>query len=50
MSARTQDNWFVLTAVLKDSYSMLLEEDRSSRPGCVACWRSNINLTIQPRT
>ena len=42
-----QDNWFVLCAVLKDQYGILLEEDASLRPTCVACRRTNLAVTMQ---
>eukprot|EP00877_Chromochloris_zofingiensis_P013558 jgi/Chrzof1/8456/Cz03g11080.t1 len=42
-----QDNWFVLSAVLKDQYAIVLEEDTSVRPTCAACRRSNLAFTMQ---
>jgi hypothetical protein len=41
-----QDNWFVLTAVLKDQYGMLLEEDTAARPACVACRRTHLAISM----
>jgi hypothetical protein len=41
-----QDNWFVLLAVLKDQFGVLLEEDSSGRPQCVACRRTNLALAM----
>ena len=41
-----QDNWFVLTAVLKDQYGMLLEEDTAARPACVACRRTHLAISL----
>eukprot|EP00878_Enallax_costatus_P006504 GHUV01006819.1.p2 GENE.GHUV01006819.1~~GHUV01006819.1.p2 ORF type:complete len:141 (+),score=11.05 GHUV01006819.1:284-706(+) len=41
-----QDNFFVLTAVLKDQYGVLMEEDNTARPKCVACRRNNITVTL----
>lgn len=43
----TQDNWFMVTAVLKEQYGIHLEEDLSSRPSCLACRRNNISLNMQ---
>jgi hypothetical protein len=42
-----QDNWFVLTACLKDMYGVIMEEDSSAKPKCVACRRNNISLVLQ---
>lgn len=42
-----QDNWFVLSACLKDMYGIVVEEDAAARPKCVACRRSNISFTLQ---
>eukprot|EP00879_Flechtneria_rotunda_P024210 GHRR01025658.1.p2 GENE.GHRR01025658.1~~GHRR01025658.1.p2 ORF type:complete len:181 (+),score=67.69 GHRR01025658.1:1128-1670(+) len=42
-----QDNWFVLTAVMKDQFGVVMEEDSSvARPACVACRRNNISITL----
>lgn len=46
ISEYIQDNWFVLTAVLKDQYGLLLEEDMGARPQCVACRRTNLALSM----
>jgi hypothetical protein len=42
-----QDNWFVLTACLKDMYGVIMEEDSSAKPKCVACRRNNISVVLQ---
>lgn len=42
-----QDNLYVLTAVLKDQYGVMIEEDNSNRPKCVACRRNNVTITLQ---
>jgi hypothetical protein len=43
-----QDNWFVLTAVLKDQYGITLEEDPSTTaPRCAGCRRTNMTLLMQ---
>jgi hypothetical protein len=40
------DNWFVLVAVLKDQYGMLLEEDTAGRPACMACQRAHLAVWL----
>lgn len=47
VSEYVQDNWFVLSAVLKDQYGIVLEEDVSARPSCAACRRINMAITLQ---
>lgn len=42
-----QDNFFVLTAVMKDQYGVMMEEDNSNRPKCVACKRNHVAVTLQ---
>uniref|UniRef100_A0A383VK31 BTB domain-containing protein n=1 Tax=Tetradesmus obliquus TaxID=3088 RepID=A0A383VK31_TETOB len=42
-----QDNWFVLAACLKDMYGVVMEEDSSAKPKCVACRRNNVSLILQ---
>jgi hypothetical protein len=43
-----QDNWFVLTAVLKDQYGITLEEDpATTAPRCAGCRRTNMTLVMQ---
>jgi hypothetical protein len=42
-----QDNWFVLTACLKDMYGVIMEEDSSAKPKCVACRRNYISVVLQ---
>jgi hypothetical protein len=42
-----QDNWFVLTACLKDMYGVIMDEDSSAKPKCVACRRNNITVVLQ---
>lgn len=42
-----QDNWFMVTAILKEQYGIILEEDLSARPNCLACRRHNITLSLQ---
>lgn len=44
---RVQDNWFMVTAVLKEQYGITVEEDLSARPSCLACRRHNITLHLQ---
>ena len=41
-----QDQWFVLSAILKDCFGVVLEEDSSARPACAACRRSNLAITL----
>lgn len=41
-----QDNWFVMTAVLKDQYGLALEEDSSARPACATCRRNNLTISV----
>lgn len=47
ISEYVQDNWFVLSAVLKDQYGIVLEEDISARPSCAACRRINLAISMQ---
>lgn len=42
-----QDNWFMVTAILKEQYFIILEEDLGARPNCLACRRHNITLSLQ---
>lgn len=42
-----QDNWFMVTAVLKEQYGIFMEEDLAARPNCLACRRHNITLSLQ---
>ena len=42
-----QDNWFMVTAVLKEQYGIIMEEDLAARPNCLACRRHNITLHLQ---
>eukprot|EP00798_Chlamydomonas_sp_ICE-L_P029385 gene29385-5738_t len=41
-----QDNWFVLLAILKDQFGVLLEEEVRKRPDCVACRRTNMAVLL----
>lgn len=47
VSTCVQDNWFMVTAVLKEQYGITMEEDLSARPSCLACRRHNITLHLQ---
>jgi len=44
--AALQDNWFVLAAVMRDQYGILLDIDPAGRPGCSACQRTNMTLVL----
>ncbi|KXZ55637.1 hypothetical protein GPECTOR_2g1187 [Gonium pectorale] len=46
MAAAVQDNWFVLGAVLKDQFGVVLEEDTAARPPCAACRRTCLAITL----
>lgn len=46
ISSAVQDNWFVLGAVLKDQFGVVLEEDTSARPTCAACRRTNLAVSL----
>eukprot|EP00198_Chlamydomonas_reinhardtii_P006643 XP_001695979.1 predicted protein [Chlamydomonas reinhardtii] len=41
-----QDNWFVLGAILKDQFGVVLEEDPAGRPTCAACRRTCLAVTL----
>ena len=41
-----QENWFVLCAVLKDQFGVLMEEQGGERPSCLACKRTNLAITL----
>jgi hypothetical protein len=41
-----QDNWFVLGAVLKDQFGIVMEEDTGARPSCAACRRCTLAVTL----
>lgn len=41
-----QENWFVLCAVLKDQFGVLMEEQSVARPTCPACKRSHLAVTL----
>jgi hypothetical protein len=36
----------VLSAVLREQHGVLLEEDASARPACLACRRHNSTFTL----
>lgn len=37
----------MLAACLKDMYGVVMEEDSSAKPKCVACRRTNVSLILQ---
>ena len=42
-----QDNWFVLSAILKDQYGIIMEEDCCcSRHTSILARRHNMNITL----
>lgn len=41
-----QDNWFVLTAVLKDQFGVLLEDRSAERPRCLACQKLHLAVVL----
>ena len=45
-SSPPQDNWFVLGAILKDQFGVVLEEDPAGRPTCAACRRTCLAVTL----
>ena len=47
VSEFVQDNWFVLTATLKDQFGVRMEEAADvERPTCPACRRSNLAICM----
>ena len=42
-----QDNWFVLCAVLKDQFGVLMEEESGGRPSCPACRRTHLAVMLR---
>ena len=49
MNRFPQDNWFVLVAVLKDQFGVVLEEEGGPappRPSCAACRRNHLAVTL----
>ncbi|KAG1658366.1 hypothetical protein FOA52_005747 [Chlamydomonas sp. UWO 241] len=46
ISEFVQDNWFVLGAVLKDQFGVVMEEDTGVRPACAACRRCTLAVTL----
>lgn len=46
VAAAVQDNWFVLGAILRDQFGVVLEEDSTARPACLACRRTNLAVTL----
>jgi len=41
-----QDNWFVLSAILKDQYGIAMEEDYCQRQGSILSKRYNLHLAF----
>jgi hypothetical protein len=37
----------MVTAVLKEQYGIVMDEDIGTRPSCLACRRHNITLHLQ---
>lgn len=46
LSEYVQDNWFVLSAILKDQYGITMEEDYCQRHVSVLSKRYNLNITL----
>ncbi|GLC47961.1 hypothetical protein PLESTB_000044100 [Pleodorina starrii] len=46
VAAAVQDNWFVLGAILKDQFGVLMEEDCAARPACMACRRTCLSIIL----
>ena len=47
VSEFVQDNWFVLTATLKDQFGVRMEEAADvERPTCPACRRSSLAISM----
>ncbi|KAG2501605.1 hypothetical protein HYH03_000110 [Edaphochlamys debaryana] len=46
IAAAVQDNWFVLGAILKDQFGVVMEEDSAARPSCPACRRTCLAVTL----
>ena len=41
-----QENWFVLSAMLKDQFGVLMEESSGDRPGCSACKKVHLAVVL----
>ena len=41
-----QDNWFVLSAILKDQYGICMEEDHCCCKGSLLTRRHNLHITL----
>ncbi|KAG2453826.1 hypothetical protein HYH02_002033 [Chlamydomonas schloesseri] len=46
IAAAVQDNWFVLGAILRDQFGVVLEEDPAARTTCAACRRTCLAVTL----
>lgn len=41
-----QDNWFVLSAILKDQYGLVMEEDYCQRHASILSRRQNLHICL----